>query len=64
MAHVRLTMTAHGVEGACESCGRPFGRGETMLGIEYEDGEPAGWHCRSCWDECRRTGRFPPELNK
>lgn len=57
-------MTAHGVEGACESCGRPFGRGETMLGIEYEDGEPAGWHCRSCWDECRRTGRFPPELNK
>lgn len=46
MATINLTMQATGNEP--QTCNRPFVRGEAMMAIEYDDGEPAGWHTKEC----------------
>ena len=49
MAHLAMTMTAHGVSAEkCAGCFRPFERAEVMYAMQYEDGEYAGWHCDGC----------------
>ncbi len=55
MAVVRMHMQALGQKHEqCAGCDRHFERGEVMAGIEYDDGEPAGWYCEAClarWKE-------------
>ena len=52
MAHMALQMNAIGAiaEERCDGCGKAFARGEQMSAIEYENGDKAGWFCRSCVD--------------
>ena len=54
MAQIKVTMQALGSEP--QTCTRKFERGETMLAIEYNDGEPAGWHTDECVEYWKKTG--------
>lgn len=56
MAHIAIQMTAHGTEPPCAGCEKPWPRGSRMNGMEYEDGESAGWHCDACVDVWKATG--------
>ena len=55
MAHTAIAMTSLGLE-VCDGCSRPFRRGERMNGMEYEDGESAGWHCDDCVKTWQTSG--------
>ena len=65
MASVKLTMQATGIATAkesCTGCDRSFRRGETMSAVEYDNGDPAGWFCKSCiqnWNETIAKGKLP-----
>lgn len=56
MAVIQAKMSAVGNEP--QTCTRLFVRGETMTSVEYDDGEPAGWHTQECIEHWRKTG-FP-----
>lgn len=47
-------MRSLGVEPPCSRCGHPWRRGEIMIALETNDGEPAGWHCRECCEQMRK----------
>ncbi len=55
MAKVTATMQALGNEP--QTCLRPFNRGEEMTAVEYDDGEPAGWHTAECIEYWKHNGR-------
>ncbi len=59
MAHIALQMTATGgiADEHCTGCQKAIARGETMNGMEYENGEPAGWHCDGCVEYWRQNGK-------
>jgi len=61
MARVATRMQALGNEpSGCAGCDRAFDRGSTMVAVEYDDGEPAGWFCATCIAEWKVDGH-PPE---
>ena len=39
-----------------QTCDRLFVRGETMNAVEYENGDPGGWHTDECVEFWKRTG--------
>lgn len=60
MARIAMKLTAHGTEPPCDGCGRSHVRGDQMTAYEYDNGDPAGWHCPSCTRFYERVGRFDP----
>ena len=54
MATVKAQMQSFGNEP--QTCSRPFVRGETMIAVEYDDGQPAGWHTQGCVDHWTENG--------
>ena len=56
MATIRQTMSALGCEPPCDGCGKAWERGEIMHGIEWADGDPAGWYCTECVQRWQETG--------
>ncbi|MCE5324945.1 MAG: hypothetical protein LLG01_00875 [Planctomycetaceae bacterium] len=65
MAHIAIEMTATGgiADEHCDGCGKAFARGETMHGIEYDNGDPGGWHCDECVQYWREHGE-PRKLER
>ena len=63
MAQIDFTMSATGGMAAerCTCHDRLFLRGETMYGITYDNGDPAGWFCAEGVAQWEATGK-PPEL--
>ncbi len=55
MAQIKTQMQAIGNEP--QTCYRPFERGEVMTAIEYDNGEPAGWHTNECVEHWKETGK-------
>jgi hypothetical protein len=54
MATVKQRMQALGSEP--QTCTRKFKRAEIMIAVEYDDGNPAGWHTQECIDYWCRNG--------
>lgn len=58
MAEVKMRMTAHGIAvEKCAGCDSQFKRGEQMTGVEFGDGDPAGWFCAPCLKRWTETGK-------
>lgn len=62
MAKVTTQMSAIGNEP--KTCLEPFARGEIMYAVEYDNGEPAGWHNKECLDYWVNCGRPKCALEK
>lgn len=54
MAEIKMTMSAIGNEP--QMCHRKFSRGETMTAVEFDNGEPGGWHTQECIDYWKKQG--------
>ena len=54
MAIVKMTIQAIGNEP--KTCNRAFERGEIITAVEYDDGEPAGWHTQECIEYWKKNG--------
>jgi len=59
MATIDCVMSALGNEpNGCNGCGKRFERGESMMAVIYDDGEPAGWFDNECIEKWKR-GEIP-----
>ena len=54
MAAVKAKMQSLGNEP--QTCTRKFVRGETMTAVEFDNGDPAGWHTADCVKHWEQNG--------
>lgn len=61
MASIVMQMTAMAgiADEHCAGCDKAFEHGEPMNGVQYENGDKAGWFCKVCVDYWKAHGEPP-----